>query len=311
MTSADTLPPLHDGRRMITFDDSLYNNYGPNLERIRDAGANMVVFCVSESNLMWNAADKPNTSDLVLAFQEADKLGMDVAVDPWKVGNLFGGESASLTGGFKIVDGKPKLIPANPFGKEFQWMFDRLRDVCERAGVVTALVMDELDLKEDYDDDDHVNFVGRYSAKAHESGMHTTVFYTPVTIGRYGPLVAKLPYVKSIGADAIYYDWNTLKSNMPGTNDDSVEKYIGGIARQVSEIASANGIQGEFWGQDHSVAAGHEEAIIFDGLKAAAEHVNNLGVFRVIGRSNLRSDQPDVTMEMTKRAFQALTPEGR
>ena len=297
---------LMQNRRMVSFDDSLRveQPIEAELDDMITHGFNSVVFCITETDLQQRAAAGPNKSVLVTMLEMAKQKGLYVGVDPWNMGNIFGGESVSAIGSAKWRDGK--LIPqkANPFGAAFDSSWRQFLDIAGRGGA-DFVFMDEPELARRYSRSALYEFIDERTEQAHEHGLLTDVCLTVNHLETLGSRVVKLAHVDGISTDLIYSGGEYTFSKLPGSNDDVTERYIGRNAEKVQKLASAACKQAGVWIQGHSISAGHEETTIRDKVLEAAKHVGSVGYWRT-HYSNIRPVNHELAWQIAGEAFRGV-----
>jgi hypothetical protein len=295
-----------DGRRMVSFDDSVrVERYAEaELQDIADHGFNSVVLCITESDLEQRAAAVPNKPTVVHMQEMARDKGLYVGVDFWNLGNILGGEPASSIGRTVFHGGTFVHQKANPFGPAFGARFEQGLDIAA-AGRAKFLFLDEPTLAKRYGAQANVEFIDMCTQKAQEWGLRTDVCLTVNHLEKLGPMVARLSGVDCLSTDPIYGGGEHFFSNEPGANNDSVDEYIGGNAQKVREIGSAALKQTGCWVQLHSITRGHERAIVYEGLQAASQEVNNVGAWRM-HHSNMRPQEPELAWRLAGDAMHTI-----
>lgn len=294
---------------MIAFDDSIrVESYiNQELEAFARAGFNTVVFCITETDLEQRCARRPNNSTIIAMLKQAKEHGLYAGVDPWNMGNIFGGEAASsmastLTDQQGSVIGRQK---ADPFGRAFTNKWLQFLDVACSGGA-DFVFLDEPELPRRYSRSALLEFLDQRTTESQEFGLRNDVCLTINKLDALGPAILRLSGVDGLSTDPIYGGGEAMFSNRPGSNDDSVEAYVGGNAAKVQALAAAACKQAGVWIQGHSITAGHEEAIIYDGVQEAAKYVSSIGYWHT-RYSNIRPQDPELAWNIATSVFSALS----
>lgn len=302
------LPPLKEGRRMVSFDDGrrVEEDIDRALADIPKRGFNTVLFCITGTDLTQRTSAWPGISTVTHMQQEAKRRGLYVGVNAWKMGNRMGGESISnLAPVFIDRTGRITHAPkSDPFGREFRESWLHFLDVSRRGGADFVFI-DEPNM-DDTSTDAFIDFIGLRTQEAHEdAGLRTDVCLTVNHLEQLGARVLALPHVDALSTDPIYGGGPSGFSKLPGTNHDSPEQYVGGNAAIVRRLGDMAGKQAGVIIQGHSISAGHEETVIRGGIEAAARYVDNIGYWETT-YSNIRPVNPALARQVADEAFQKL-----
>jgi hypothetical protein len=309
--SLETIPTLRNDRRMCAYDDS--NRYlqemAAHFEEIKQHGFNSVLLCITEADLAQRSAMHPNKSHIKRMFDLANDHGLYPGIDPWKLGNIFGGEAVSGLGTQSLhSDGRIRHIGiADPHQQETVDLMTLFLDTAAHAGA-QYVMFDEPRLGHESENAE-LEFLDRWTAYAHSLDLPTSVCLTSGRqLGRLAAQVAALPGVDELATDPIYSGPKVL-SLAPGSNNDSIEDYIGGVSKTVRDIAKKHGKQSAVWIQGHIIGEGHEQAIVHDGVAEASRYVHNIGFWAFRGcvtYSNIASFNPELVWATAGKAFTSL-----
>lgn len=303
-------PNLPTGRRMCSYDDG--NRYLKEMDshftEIAEHGFNSVVLCVTEADLAQRSAMYPNKPQIDKMFELANDHGLFPGIDPWKLGNIFGGEAISGLGRQTLHrNGQIKEIGvADPHSPETVDMMTLFIDTAARAQA-RYVFFDEPNL-ECFSDKAGIEFIDRWTEYAHRNGLATSVCLTSgKKLSSLATKTAALAHVDEIATDPIY-SGETILSNLPGANHDSIQDYVGGSAQTVRNIATAAGKLAAVWIQGHIIGSGHERSIVHDGALEAAKFVDNVGfwAFRGGSYSNIASANPELVWQIAGETFNEI-----
>lgn len=302
---------LSPGRRMCAYDDS--NRYLDamelHFEEIKEHGFNSVLLCITEADLAQRTAMYPNRSHISKMFELAHDHGLYPGIDPWKLGNIFGGEAMSGLGTQTLhKNGRIKEVGiADPHRQETVDLMELFLDTAAIANT-KYVFFDEPNFGPESTAAE-IEFIDRWTEYAHSLGIATSVC---LTSGRklhaLAEKVVALTHVDEIATDPIY-SGPAIVSLLPGSNNDSVETYVGNAAMTVSKIAQDAGKQAAVWIQGHIIGDGHEQVIVHDGATEAAKYVKNLGFWGFRGcttYSNISSVNPELVWQIAGRTFSEL-----
>lgn len=307
---SEPTPILSTRRRICSYDDG--NRYLKEMDNhfseITEHGFNSVVLCVTEADLAQRTAISSSKPQIDKMFELANDHDLYPGIDPWKIGNIFGGEAVSGLGVQTLQrNGQIKEIGvADPHSPETIDMMTFFIDVAARAQA-RYVFFDEPNLGH-FSEGAEIEFIDRWTEYAHHNGLATSVCLTAgKKLSTLAVKTAALTHVDEIATDPIYCG-DTMLSNEPGTNHDSIKCYIGGSAQTVRKIADAAGKLATVWIQGHIIGPGHEHTIVRDGALEAAKYVDNVGfwAFRGGSYSNIASADPELVWKTAGETFNEM-----
>ncbi len=323
---------------------SYFGNRNPrhfvsDLEEIVRHNCTFIVHTLSENDLEFYAA---TMKELVALSKEA---GLECYVDPWGVGRVFGGEAYSSFALKEhdtrqiLPDGRP--APAvclnHPRFREFM-----ARWVAAAVDVgADVLFWDEphffIDLKEKdrypvwycccavcqnkfeqrmgkklddagpndliaFRDDCVVEFLDELCRLGRARGVRNAVCLLPFKDGQIGlrdwSRVARLESVDILGTDPYWLFF-----------DRGVQEFVGGFAREVSQLCQKYKKEGQLWIQGYRIPAGREEEIKEAIAVAYSEGIRNFATWSYYGTSYMsyiRSDNPEKVWDILGEVYGEL-----
>ena len=317
------------------FDARAPRHWERDLDAMAEDGTRYVVHCVSEFDLRWQ---KESVRRLVRATVDR---GMGVWLDPWGVGEVFGGEPFSRFGALhpeaRQVDsaGRPATAaclnqPAfrdflktwiddvadlggdTVFWDEPTWRIDdRAGTWCCRCQRCQGLFHDRtggelpLEMTEDvraFQEWSMAELLGDACVHAHDRGLRNAICIMPPEASNPG-----------------FRDWDRAASIRGLDNFGSdpywysfrgdPADYVGRYARRTVEVADRHGLDHHVWIQAFEVPAGREAEIgtAFDAAVEAG--ARNLAVWSYDGCSAMSScecERPDVAWAEVRRSFRRV-----
>lgn len=317
------------------FDARAPRHWERDLDAMADVGTTYVVHCVSEFDLRWQ---KESVRRLVAATRER---GMKVWLDPWGVGEVFGGEPFSRFGAIhpeaRQVDSTGRLGTAaclnqpafrdfvkawiddvadlggdTVFWDEPTWRIDDKRGIwccrCERCqGLFRErfggdLPMEMTDEVRTFQEWSMAELLGDACEHAHERGFRNAICIMPPEASNPG-----------------FRDWDRA-AGIRGLDDFGTDPYwysfrgdaaayVGGHARRTVEVAQRHGLDHHVWIQAFEVPAGREGEIGVAIDAAVAAGATNLAVWSYDGCSAMSScecERPDVVWAEVRRGFHRI-----
>jgi len=317
------------------FDARAPRHWEHDLDAMAADGTTYVVHCVSEFDLRWQ---KESVRRLIKATIDR---GMAVWLDPWGVGEVFGGEPFSRFGALypeaRQVDsmGRPGTAaclnqPAfrdfvrswiddvadlggdTVFWDEPTWRIDdRAGTWCCRCDRCQGLFRDRtggelpLEMTEDvraFQEWSMAELLGDACVHAHDRGLRNAICIMPPEASNPG-----------------FRDWDRAAS-IRGLDNFGTDPYwysfrgdpadyVGRYARRTVEVAERHGLDHHVWIQAFEVPAGRE-AEIGSAVDAAVEAgARNLAVWSYDGCSAMSScecERPDVAWAEVRRSFRRV-----
>ncbi len=317
------------------FDARAKRHWERDLDDIAATGFSYVVHCVSEFDLRWQ---KESVRRLVAATKER---GMGVWLDPWGVGEVFGGEPFSRFGAFHPgarqirSDGAPTSHGClnQPAFRDFvrAWV----DDVADLGGDV--IFWDEPTWSIDRETGNWCCRCDRCRALFHDrTGAELPVELTPEVREFHEWSMADLlsaacEHARSRGfRNAIcimppeasnpgFTDWDVAASirglDIFGTDPywysfgGDAATYVARQARRTVEVAERHGLDHHVWIQAFEVPSGREEEIAIAVDAAVGAGASNLAVWSYDGCSAMSScecERPEFAWDVVRRSFRGL-----
>ncbi|HEU4672244.1 MAG TPA: hypothetical protein VFS32_05030 [Candidatus Limnocylindrales bacterium] len=311
----------------------------PDLDDMVASGCTYVVHCMSEFDARWQ---RETVARLVA---ETKARGMRVWLDPYGVGEVFGGEPFSRFGAVhpdaRQLDstGRPttRACPNQPAFREwvYRWLDDAATvgaemifwdeptwDVRERGAVWSCRCERcragfrerfGAEMPEDYVDEvkafqelSMAELLGDVCERAHRLGMENAVCIMPPEASNPG--FRDWDRAASIrGLDNFGTDPYWFSFLPPG--EGSAAAYVGEHARRTVEVADRHGIDHHVWIQAFEVPAGREREIDEAIDAAVAAGARNLAAWSYDGcdaMSSCTSERPEETWAAVARSFRRV-----
>jgi hypothetical protein len=317
------------------FDARARRHTDGDLDDIVASGCTYVVHCMSEFDARW----QPETIGRLVADTKARGLG--VWIDPWGVGEVFGGEPFSRFGAVhpeaRQVDSTgaatSRACPSQPAFRT--WVFDWLEQAA-RAGGETVFwdeptwhVVDGgatwacrceaclrgfrerfgTDMPREYVDEVKAfqeiamaELLGDVGERAHALGMDNAVCIMPPEASNPG--FRDWDRAASIRAlDNFGTDpyWISFRGN--------AAEFVAGHARRTVEVAERHGLAHHVWIQAFEVPAGREQEIELAVEAAVGAGATNLAVWSYDGCASMSTcecERPEEAWAAVRRAFGRL-----
>ena len=317
------------------FDARARRHWERDLDDMAESGCSYVVHCVSEFDLRWQ---KESVRRLIAGTRER---GMTCWLDPWGVGEVFGGEPFSRFGAIHPEarqvgsDGRPTTAaclnqPAfrdfvrawiddvadlggdTIFWDEPTWRIDRRTGTwcchCDRCRALFrdrtggAMPLEMTPEVHAFHEWSMAELLGDACEHAHERGFRNAICIMPPEASNPG-----------------FTDWDTAASirglDNFGTDPywfsfgGEAAEYVGRNARRTVEVAERHGLDHHVWIQAFEVPAGREEELSTAIDAAVAAGARNLAVWSYDGCSAMSTcecERPDLTWDVVRRGFRRL-----
>ena len=207
------------------------------IKKIKEAGFNDVVVCVTELDLMSDAR-KRMLKDIV---EEAKKQELTVTADPWRLGGFTGGEGFSA---FEQNGGTPCLCDPGVAALTEDW----LQTVVD-AGI-TNVFWDEPSLGCN-GHDRSLEYLERFTERAKELGIEKNAVC--VRWRDAGPeavnAVAALPAVDEVATAPYVFHPGSKSPRAP----EEVPGYVTPKFEAVAQAAAAHGVTAQVWAQNFNL----------------------------------------------------------
>ncbi len=322
------------------FDARARRHWERDLDDMVSSGCTYVVHCVSEFDLRWQ---KDSVRRLIAATRER---GMRTWLDPWGVGEVFGGEPFSRFGAIHPEarqigsDGRPSTHaclnqPAfrdfvrawiddvadlggdTVFWDEPTWRIDRHSGVwscrCDRCRGLfrdRAGVPMPTELTPEvraFHEWSMAEMLGDACEHAHARGFRNAICIMPPEASNPG--FTDWDVAASIrGLDDFGTDpyWFSFGGDAAGGD---AAAFVGRHARRTVEVAERHGLDHHVWIQAFEVPAGREEEIGQAIDAAVAAGARNLAVWSYDGCSAMSScecERPDLAWGVVRRSFRRV-----
>ncbi len=305
------------------------------LAEMAQAGLTFVVHTFSENDLAFYA----DTMAEIVA--RSHHHGLEVFLDPWGVGRIFGGEAFS---DFALRhrnanqvsaegDPLPAACPTHPETREFlhHWVeaaartgadgvfFDEPHfyhhadqhgcwcEACQRAWREEQgrpLPQTFTPEMRRFQMDRLVALIQELARHAKDLGLRTALCLLPHQEEEDSwPRFFSLPELDIVGTDPYWHNpWQQLTG-------EAVGRHVKAYARKVAALAQAHGKEPQIWIQAFRIPAGTEEDVARAVHAAAKAGVRNLAAWSFRGTafmSSIRSEQPEVVWRTLIRAYQEV-----
>ena len=317
------------------FDARAKRHWEKDLDDMADSGFSYVVHCVSEFDLRWQ---KESVRRLIAATKER---GMAVWIDPWGVGEVFGGEPFSRFGAFHPearqirsdgtittsaclnqpafrdfvrawVDDVADLGGEVIFWDEPTWKVnDRTGVWCCRCDRCRALFRDRTgsDLPVEltaevqaFHEWSMAEFLGDACEYAHGRDFRNAICIMPPEAPNPG--FVDWDVAASIrGLDIFGTDpyWYSFKGE--------AAEYVGRNTRRTVEVADRHGLDHHVWIQAFEVPSGREEEIAVAIDAAVGAGARNVAIWSYDGcaaMSSCECERPDRAWDVVRRSIRGL-----
>lgn len=317
------------------FDARAPRHWERDLDDMADLGTTYVVHCVSEFDLRWQ---KESVRRLVRATVER---GMAAWLDPWGVGEVFGGEPFSRFGAIhpeaRQVDstGRPGTAaclnqPAfrdfvrawiddvadlggdTLFWDEPTWRIDAKAGVwccrCDRCQALfrdlhgSALPLELTDEVRAFQEWSMAELLGDACEHGHDRGFRNAICIMPPEASNPGFLDwDRAAGIRGLDNFGTDPYWYSFRGD-PGP-------YVGGHARRTVETARRHGLDHHVWIQAFEVPAGREAEINIAIDAAVAAGATNLAVWSYDGCSAMSTcecERPDVAWAEVRKGLRRV-----
>ncbi len=307
------------------------------MQRIRQAGFTHVLHTWAEEDLQYY----PDTMEEIIALSRQE--GLEVYVNPWGLGRVFGGEAYSeLTGKNPLMaqvgSDHSHRIAACPNHPEFRAYMHRWIDVVCKTQVETVFwdephfdflkgdknlwscrctTCQELyhsQIGEDmptqltdsvriFRENCLVNFIDEMTQRVHQYGKRNSVCMLP-------------PWFPA-GLD----DWDKI-AQLPAVDEIGSDPYwekdtpvssvgpsYAEVATRIHKIAQNTGKEGQMWIKNYHIVLGQEKAVIDATVACIEAGIQNIFAWSYLGSkylSWLRSDQPELVWKLQVESLHQL-----
>ncbi len=315
----------------------------PDLDDMVASGCSYVIHCMSEFDALW----QPDTIGQLLA--DTKERGLGVWLDPWGVGEVFGGEPCSRFGAVhpeaRQIDSSDRptarACPSQPAFRE--WIFEWL-EVAARLGAETIfwdeptwdvrdggriwscrcdacaaafrerfgaqIPREYVDEVKAFQEIAMAELLGDVGERAHELGMRNAVCIMPPEASNPG--FRDWDRAASIRALDNFGTDPYWYSFLPGDRGAAAE-YVGRHARRTVEVADSHGIDHHVWIQAFGVPAGREAEIDEAVDAAVAAGARNIAAWSYAGCASMSTcecERPDVVWDAVARSFRRVRSAG-
>jgi len=289
------------------------------MQTVKQAGFNYVLHTFSEEDLQYY----PQTMKDIIALSK--KEGLEVYVNPWGVGRVFGGEAytelAARNPEMAQVsqDGKT-LVAACPNSPAFQdYMKKWIKFVCECE--IETVFWDEPhfyfeknkpELQSCYckhckeassKQQSLISFLAFLTEEVRKCGKRNSVCllppWFPAGLENWDE-VASLPAVDEIGSDP-YWE--------KGDSIEKVRKSYAEVSEKIANLAKKHGKEAQMWIKNYHIEAGTEHFAKEATEIAAGAGITNIFAWSYLGSKYmdwLRSDNPELTWKTQIKAFSTI-----
>jgi len=286
------------------------------MKTLKEAGFNYVLHTFAEEDLQYY----PQTMKDIITLSKEE--GLEVYVNPWGVGRVFGGEAYSELAARNSemaqvgIDGKP-LVAACPSSPGFRnYMKEWVKFVCQCD--IETVFWDEPHFYFEKNKPEvqgcHCKHCSEYGSKqqslisflsflteeVHKLGKRNSVCllppWFPAGLENWDE-VASLPFVDEIGSDPYWEKGDTL---------EKVQKMYGEISEKIANLAKKHGKEAQMWIKNYHIEAGTEHFAQEATEIASRAGIKNIFAWSYLGSKYmdyLRSENPELVWKTQIKSF--------
>jgi len=318
------------------FGNRILKHFLEDLEELKSMGCTYVVHTFSENDMVFC---KEAVKDLVQATTDA---GLEAWIDPWGVGKVFGGESFSNfvmqnVDAMQILsDGKPTgaACPNNPKFRDFMrswieaaastganvafwdephfyipsWLGGRPGTwgcrctFCQKSfenRFGKPMPHEETDEVKSLKDASVREFLTELCQSAAAAGLRNALCVLPHKDSHGTMNWERLAQIKPLEVFGTDPYWLAAKRDL--------EEFVGTASREIAEISSRYGLEGQIWLQGFGIPAGKEEELVRAVQLIVSAGIRNIAVWGIYACEHLswiRPANPALAWQKIKEAFQ-------
>jgi hypothetical protein len=285
------------------------------MKTIKEAGFNYVLHTFSEEDLQYY----PQTMKEIITLSKEE--GLNVYVNPWGVGRVFGGEAYSELAArapemAQISSDGKKLVAACPNSPAFRnYMKKWVKFVCECD--IETVFWDEPHFYFEKDNPElsscycqHcsgasrqgslISFLAFLTEEVHKLGKRNSVCllppWFPAGLENWDE-VASLPFVDEIGSDPYWEKGDTL---------EKVQKTYSEVSEKIANLAKTHGKESQMWIKNYHIEAETEHFVNEATKIASGVGIKNIFAWSYLGSrymDYLRSENPELVWKTQIKAF--------